>query len=560
MNKFPNETEEVKLREMREKEAEDLAQILAQKYKLPYLDLSRMSIEIDALKIVPEENAQKSKLAVFQKTGKKLQIAVLSPNSEATLNTIKELEQKGFKTTLYLVSETSLKRALKRYSEVPEYVEASRGIIDVSPEKLQEFMRMAKSIDELKNIFSSATASKKNGKISELLEIILAGAISSDASDIHIEPQEKQIRLRLRLDGVLHDIFFFDYKIYNLLLSRVKLVSGLKLNIHDQAQDGRFSIHINDAEVEVRTSVIPESYGESIVLRILNPKTISVSFENLGIEKHLQEILAKEIKKPNGMILTTGPTGSGKTTTLYAFLRKIYTPEIKIITLEDPIEYHLSGIIQTQVEEEKGYDFSNGLRSVLRQDPDVIMVGEIRDLETAKIAINAALTGHLVLSTLHTNNAAGTIPRLIDLGVNPNIIAPAINATMAQRLVRKLCPKCKEKYSPEEKEIQAIEKLLESFPKNYPVPINKKEIKNISLWKAKGCEECNNIGYRGRMGIFEAILVDEKIEPLIMQKPSETEILRESANQGILNMQQDGILKVLNGMVSLEELGRVIEI
>ncbi len=533
---------EEKLKEMREREAEDLAKILAPKYNLPYLDLSRMAIELDALKIVPEEKAREAKLAVFQKAGKKLQIAVQSPNLETAKIILKELEEKGHKITLYLVSETSLSRVWKRYAEVPEYAELTRGIVDVSSQKMEEFMAQVKTFEDLKNIFSSAVGSKKDRKISELLEIILAGAISADASDIHIEPQEKQIRLRFRLDGVLNDIFFFEYNVYNLLLSRVKLVSGLKLNIHDQAQDGRFSIRLRETEVEVRTSVIPENYGESIVLRVLNPKSINVPFEELGIEKHLQEILIKEIKKPNGMILTTGPTGSGKTTTLYAFLKKLYTPEIKIITLEDPIEYHLRGIIQTQVEEDKGYTFSNGLRSILRQDPDVIMVGEIRDLETAKIAMNSALTGHLVLSTLHTNDAAGTIPRLIDLGVNPNIIAPAINVTMAQRLLRKLCDNCKEKYEPKKEELEII----------------KKEVKY--LYRAKGCSSCNNIGYKGRIGVFEAILIDEKIENLILQSPSEADILKAAKDQGILNMQQDGILKVINGITSLEELQRVVEL
>ena len=538
---------EEKLKEMREKETEDLAKILAPKYNLPYLDLSRMAIEIDALKIVPEEKARTAKLAVFQKTGKKLQIAIQGPNLETAKIILKELEEKGYKITLYLVSETSLSRAWKRYAEVPEYTELTKGIVDVSSQKMEEFMAQVKTFEDLKNIFSSAVASKKDRKISELLEIILAGAISAEASDIHLEPQEKQIRLRFRLDGVLNDIFFFEYNIYNLLLSRVKLVSGLKLNIHDQAQDGRFSIHLRETEIEVRTSVIPENYGESIVLRVLNPKSISVPFEELGIEKHLQEILIKEIKKPNGMILTTGPTGSGKTTTLYAFLKKLYTPEIKIITLEDPIEYHLRGIMQTQVEEDKGYTFSNGLRSILRQDPDVIMVGEIRDLETAKIAMNSALTGHLVLSTLHTRNAAGTIPRLIDLGVNPNIIAPAINVAMAQRLLRKLCNNCKEKYEPKKEEMEIIKK--------YNPPAGEKY-----LYRAKGCGSCNNIGYKERIGIFEAILIDAKMEDLILQKPSEKDILKTAKDQGILNMQQDGILKVLNGVTSLEELQRVVEL
>lgn len=541
-----DEKDQLNLKERREREAEDLAKILAPKYKLPYLDLSTMTIDLDALGLIPEDKAREGKIAVFQRVGQKLQIAIQSPNPELTRNLIKELEEKGFKPTLYLVSETSLERAWKRYAEASEYAEIPKGIVDVSSERLEEFMAQSKSIEDLKNLFSSLAASKKDRKTTEILELILAGAISSDASDVHIEPQEKSIRLRLRLDGILHDIIFFEYKIYNLLLSRIKLISGLKLNIHDQAQDGRFSIHIKEVEVEVRTSVIPENYGESIVLRVLNPKSISVPFEELGIEKQLFEILSKEIKKPNGMIITTGPTGSGKTTTLYAILKKISSPEIKIITLEDPIEYHLQGIIQTQVEEERDYTFSNGLRSIIRQDPDVIMVGEIRDLETAKIALNAALTGHLVLSTLHTNNAAGTIPRLIDLGVNPNIIAPAINVSLAQRLLRKICNKCKGKYEPKKEEREIIKKY------------SKSEVKY--LWRGKGCQECNGFGYKGRIGIFEAILIDEKIEKIILEKPTETEILEASKNQGILNMQQDGILKVLNGVTTLEELQKVVEL
>jgi len=554
---------------MRKSEAEDLAKLLSQKYNLPYLDLSRMTIDIDALKILAEEEARAGKLTVFQKVGQKLQVAIESPNPETTQRILRNLQEKGYKINTFLVSEQSLSRAWKRYSEVPEYEETQRGIIDISSEKLDEFLKKTSTIEELKNLFVSSATTQKNRKISEVLEIILAGALSADASDIHIEPQEKQIRLRFRLDGVLHDILLFDYKIYNLLLSRIKLVSGLKLNVRNQAQDGRFSIIKKEAqtgsrssdqsvgeEIAVRTSVVPEAYGESVVLRILNPKSIAIPFEELGIDKNLMAILEKELSKPNGMILTTGPTGSGKTTTLYAFLRKIYTPDTKIITLEDPVEYHLPNIVQTQVEEAIGYSFSAGLRSILRQDPDIIMVGEIRDLETAKTAINSALTGHLVLSTLHTNNAAGTIPRLIDLGVNPTSIAPAVNISMAQRLVRKLCDKCKKKQPASESEAAAVKKVIETFPLNRKKP----DAAEVFVWKAKGCKFCNSLGYKGRIGVYEAILIDEEVEPLILLNPTETEILKKSEKQGILNMKQDGILKVLNGTTSLDELQRVIEL
>lgn len=551
-----DEKNQEQIDDMRKKEAEDLARLLAQKYNLPYLDLSRMTIELDALKILPESEAKEGRLVIFQKVGKKLQIAIESPNPENTQIILRRLENDDYKLNIFMVSEASIVHALKRYSELPEYEEISRGLIEISGEKLAEFIKQASTIEKLITMFASSAAAQKNRKISEVLEIILAGAISADASDIHIEPQEGQVRLRFRLDGVLHDIFVFDYKIYNLLLSRVKLVSGLKLNIRNQPQDGRLSIKINNDEIEVRTSVIPESYGESVVLRILNPKSISVTFENLGMDSRLMEILDNEFKKPNGMLLTTGPTGSGKTTTLYAFLKKIYTQGSKIITLEDPVEYHLKDIVQTQVDEAAGYSFSEGLRSVLRQDPDIIMVGEIRDLDTAKTAINAALTGHFVLSTLHTNNAAGTIPRLIDLGVNPAAIAPAVNVAMAQRLVRKLCGKCKEKTEASSSEVEKIKKVVDSFPESCIKP----DTKRVFVWKSVGCEVCNNIGYKGRVGIFEAILVDAEVEPIITTNPTETEIIKAAQKQGLLNMKQDGILKVLNGTTSLDELERVVEL
>ena len=304
---------------MRKNEAEDLAMILSQKYNLPYLDLSRMTIDIDALKILKEEEARKGKLAVFQKIGQKIQVAVESPNPEETQRTIMALQEKGYKVSVSMVSEESLLRAWKRYGEIADYEETLIGVIDVSPEKLAEFLKQTPTIDDLRNLFIATATTQKNRKISEILEIILAGALSTEASDIHLEPQGNQVRLRFRLDGVLHDILFFDYKVYNLILSRIKLVSGLKLNIKNQSQDGRFSIKIKEEEMAVRTSVIPGSYGESIVLRILNPKSIAISFNDLGIDAKLMAVLEKELSKPNGMILTTGPTGSGKTTTLYAF-------------------------------------------------------------------------------------------------------------------------------------------------------------------------------------------------------------------------------------------------
>jgi type II secretory ATPase GspE/PulE/Tfp pilus assembly ATPase PilB-like protein len=326
--------------------------------------------------------------------------------------------------------------------------------------------------------------------------------------------------------------------------------------LHGKAQDGRFSIKIADIEIEIRTSLLPGGYGESVVLRILNPDAISVPLEDLGISDKLLQIILKEINKPNGMILNTGPTGSGKTTTLYAFLKKTYSPEIKIITIENPIEYHIKGILQTQTSEEKDYTFSEGLRSALRQDPDIIMVGEIRDDETAQIAVNSALTGHLVFSTLHTNNAAGTFPRLIDLGVNPKVLTSAINLAMAQRLVRKLCPACKKKTSPNEVDKVIIKKVIESIKDKEIL----KGINTQSIYEPVGCKECNFTGFKGRTGIYEAIMIDEKIEEVVVNNPSERELAKAAEEQGIPTMLQDGMIKVLQGVTSIKELARVIDL
>jgi type II secretory ATPase GspE/PulE/Tfp pilus assembly ATPase PilB-like protein len=307
-------------------------------------------------------------------------------------------------------------------------------------------------------------------------------------------------------------------------------------------------------DIEVRVSILPGPYGESVVMRLLNPKSINVPLEELGIPKKLLSVLQEEINRPDGMILTTGPTGSGKTTTLYAFLKKIYNPEVKIITIEDPIEYHLQGIVQSQVND-KGYNFAEGLRAAVRQDPDIIMVGEIRDNETASMAIDSALTGHLVFSTLHTNDAAGTFPRLIDLGVNPKVLTSAIRIAMAQRLVRKLCVFCKKEITLDGSIKKDIEDTLSSIEDKSEIPQNVDK-----MWVSVGCEKCHNTGYKGRIGIYEAIRTNGVIETAIENNPSEREIWNAAKGQGILTMKQDGVLKVLSGTTSFEELQRVISI
>lgn len=390
-------------------------------------------------------------------------------------------------------------------------------------------------------------------KTTDLVEIILAGAFFLEGSDIHIEPGEEEAKMRLRIDGVLHDVMTLDLDTYKRILARIKLLSRLKLNVTNRPQDGRFSILIEDISVEIRTSSIPAEYGESLVLRILNPKWV-VSMEELGLRKDLLRLFKKEIRKPNGMIICTGPTGSGKTTTLYAFLQKIITPEIKIITIEDPIEYHLKGVSQSQVDESHGYDFANGLRAVVRQDPDIILVGEIRDLETAQISLQASLTGHLVLSTVHTNDAAGTVARLQALGEDISNIAPALNIAIGQRLVREVCPKCVKMKKPTPKHFKEIKRTLKDLPDQVETP---KIAEDIKIPYAEGCKDCNFTGYKGRIGIFEAFVVDDEMERFILTSPSIADMREKAIEKGMVLMRQDGFIKVLEGKTTVAEVERV---
>src|SRR3989339_1303516 len=433
-----------------------------------------------------------------------------------------------------------------------EDVKKLLGSVAISPKIIEETDKGVKDIEGFKNKIEEYLSQN----VTELLDVILYGAIALDTSDIHVEPEQEKSRLRIRLDGILQYVVFFDRNIYRHLISRLKLLSKLKLNITDKPQDGRFTIGVKDLLIEIRTSSLPAEYGESIVMRILNPKSL-ISLEDLGLREDLYKIFQKEIEKPNGMIIVTGPTGSGKTTTLYAFLKKIQNPEIKIITIEDPIEYHLAGVSQTQVAPEKGYDFSDGLKSIVRQDPDVILVGEIRDLETAKIALQAALTGHLVLSTLHTNDAAGTIPRLVDLGAEPSSIAPALKMAVAQRLVRKVCKKCSTLSKPTEKELSEIKKGLKSLPSAIKIPdLDKAQIARV---KEGGCEACNFTGYKGRQGLFEAFLVNSKMEKFILTNPPVSSVRELAVKSGMATMYQSGLIDVVNGITTLDEVLRVVE-
>ncbi len=559
--KFDEDKEEKNLSDLRKQEEEDLVQTLAEdKYGIPPINLSGMPIDNDALRSITEKEAIEKEIAPFKLLGKDIHVAVRSPHKEKLDEMSEYFHDRGYIPHFYMASMASLNKAWERYKEISYASSSTAGSMAISSDTLKKIMVGIKNIDDIKKAIEEAEKDKAH-TTSHILEIALAGAIAIDVSDLHFEPEENSVHLRFRLDGVLHNVLEIPPIIHKFINSRIKLLSGLKLTNSSIAQDGRFSIFLDQDEISFRVSMMPGAYGESIVMRILNPKSIRVKLEDMGIEAKLFDIFMKEIKKPNGMILLTGPTGSGKTTTLYSFLQKIYSSEIKIITIEDPIEYHLPGITQTQTNDDKGYTFLEGLRSALRQDPDVIMVGEIRDSETAKIAVESALTGHLVFSTLHTNNAAGVIPRLIDLDVNPKILVSALSLSIAQRLVRKLCQKCKKEKVPSEEEVRIIKKVYENAKAcgkdftSYGIDMDAP----YKLYEPVGCGECNNTGYKGRMGIFEAIHNDASIEAIIPQNPSEREIKEIASHQGTLDMAEDGIVKILKGITSFEEVGGVVD-
>ena len=559
---FDEDKQNKKIDELRHQEEEDLVAMLAStKFNIPYVDLAAQVINNDALRILSEAESRELEVGPFDLVGKKLFLAVRSPLAPGAIEAEKLATGRGYTVVLHMASQASIAKVLTRYQDL-SYATASRsGGLDISQDVLVLMTEKVKTVEDAMVHIKAALADTSQHAISRILETILGAGIALGASDVHLEPEEDAVKLRLRLDGVLHNIMSFEPRTYQMLNSRIKLLSGLKLTIKNNPQDGRFSSFLNDKEINYRTSLIPGAYGESIVLRILNPESIQVQLDALGITPALYEIFMREIKKPNGLILLTGPTGSGKTTTLYAFLQKIYRPEIKIITIEDPIEYHLPGITQTQTDHKQGYTFLEGLRSSLRQDPDVIMVGEIRDAETAKIAVESALTGHLVFSTLHTNNASGVIPRLIDLEVNPKILVSALSCSIAQRLVRRLCTECKYERDITADEKTHVERIWdEALREGKDLSKSGVMRTQAKLWSAKGCEHCNSTGYKGRVGVFETVLTDESIERIIMQSPTERDIKKVSEAQQILDMKEDGLVKIMQGITDFPELMSVVDI
>ena len=515
-----------------------------------YVNLQGVRVAEEALRVIPEDKARQLRAVCFYYIPyRELRIGTVDIENPDLVEYAKDLQKKkNTKVRIYLISVYSLEEVLNQYSRLPK-ISHVVSKVEISYEDLSKFNTIS-SFQQIQE-----EAHKVN--TTELLNLIVAAAIKFDASDIHIESEEDSIIVRYRLDGILHEVARMDKKILKQLSTRIKILSDLKINVVDKPQDGHFTIEVEGKRIDVRVSTIPTNFGESIVMRLLRYDIGLIRLEELGIPEYYMSLVEREIHKPNGMVIVCGPTGSGKSTTLYAVLNKLKEKENKIITIEDPIEYQIEGITQTQVDPKKGYTFASGLRALVRQDPDIILVGEIRDEETVDIAVNAALTGHLVLSTLHTNNAAGAVPRFLSMGAKPYLLAPALSLVIGQRLVRRLCKFCRVQADYSEEKISEIKKELENLP-----PAIREKIGTEYVFyrpSENGCRECLGLGYKGRIGIYEMFVVDSDVEKIIISKGmAEDEIKQTLVSKGMVTMVQDGLLKALEGITSVDEVYRVI--
>lgn len=543
---------EEKMHEIRRQQEEEQAKRVAEGFSLAYANLARFPISATALSLVNKKDAFEGELAVIQKRGKILTIALANPDDQEAEQILQKLEAQGFQCQKIIVSHSSLQRAWSFYEEKVQEKLITRRVT-LATEAIERFQNEIKEIKQIKEKVNQIAEEQT----SEIIEFILAAGLKTEASDIHLEPRQDNISLRLRIDGILYESGLLPLDKYHSILSRIKLLSELKLNIHDKPQDGRFTIVVKPQSIEVRTSVLPGPNGEAVVLRILDPKTISLNLADLGFREDELPLIENQIKKTTGLILTTGPTGSGKTTTLYACLKKIASPKINVITVEDPIEYHLPYINQTQINTEAGYEFATALRSIMRHDPDVILIGEIRDRDTALITVNAALTGHLVFSTVHTNDAAGAVPRLLDLGVSSTNLPAALDLVMAQRLVRKICIQCSQKTKLGFELANKIKTTLSDLSEKVKAP-QFNEDSQIFQASEKGCSACHFTGYKGRVAVFELFLVDAEMEKVISRHPTHAEMLEAAQQKGMTTMTQDGLIKVINGVTTIEEIERVL--
>ena len=543
-----------KIKEHRIKEEDRLMEYLAEKYRIPVVRMTGTQVDPNALQLVKEAEAREARAAVYSHLKGTLGIAVNEPNNPKLKEVLRALEERGYSHKLALASTQTLERMWEFYKDIVATSASTPGTLSITNKELTEETKDVRSLESAKQLLEGMKEMSMARKISKNVGYITAIAIAINASDIHLEPNSDGGVVRYRIDGVLTDVAQFSKKEFKQLITRMKLVSHMKITARG-AQDGGFVIRLPDRTISVRASVIPDEEGGAFVLRLLDPNNVIHDIQTLGLHPVILKVFNEHIKRPNGMILTTGPTGSGKTTTLYSFLNAIKTEEVKIITLEDPIEYRLRGIVQTQID--KNYSFASGLRSILRQDPDIILVGEIRDEEVAEIAVQSALTGHLVLSTLHTNDALGALPRLAQLKIDSQAFSRAINIIIAQRLVRLLCEKCSEQHPLTDEQKKKIHDLIAEFPEGY----RDKELHTDMIKRpseaSKGCKHCTG-GYRGRIGVFEVFEVNDAVEQAYRSAGGITAMQNAVKDQGLPFMKDDGLWKVLQGMTSLEEIERVV--
>ncbi len=518
--------------------------------KIPLKEVAVEQVPLKTLELIPEETAKYYQMIPLEKAEKYLEIGMIYPEDLKAQEALKFLARQGkFNYKVFLITPNTFKNLLKQYRTLKREVGLAleeletelreEGIKTKSP-TAAEFERMA-----------------EEAPITKIVAVILRHAVEGSASDIHIEPTREKLRVRFRFLGDLHSSIFLPLRILPAVVARIKILSNLKIDEARIPQDGRFSTEIDGKSIDFRVSTFPTTLGEKVAIRVLDPATGLKSFEDLGLEERNLKVVKEGISKPYGLILATGPTGCGKTTTLYAILQMLNKEGVNIVSIEDPVEYFIEGINQSQVKPEIGYDFVNGLRHILRQDPDIIMVGEIRDEETANLVIHAALTGHIVLSTLHTSNALGVIPRLVDMGIKPYLLPSVLQLAMAQRLVRKLCDSCKKKIKPSPEIKSLILKEIDELP-----PAIKKNIKlpaSFEIFAPQGCQKCGSAGYSGRIAVFEILSMTDSLAEIILKEPSEINILEEAKRQGMITMKQDGILKALRGITTIEEILRVAE-
>lgn len=517
----------------------------AQYYDFPFINLKGQTIRKDILFVIPEPIASTHKIIAFDGDDKNIKIATTNPDNLEIFEFIQK--KTGLKVKINLTTPDSIRDCLKQYhknlkAEFDYLTKEKKG----GQEQTQELKKLAEDLPVVR-----------------IVDTLLEYAIFQEASDIHIEPEEKDVIIRYRIDGILHDVMTLPKNVQSGIAARIKILANLKVDEHRMPQDGRFKINAPEYKVSFRVSIIPTFDGEKIVMRLLNEKAQILNLEQLGFQSGPLEIVKRNIKKPHGMILVTGPTGSGKTTTLYTVLNLLNTPEVNISTVEDPIEYRMPRVNQSQINPKIGFTFAMGLRALLRQDPDIIMVGEIRDEETAEIGVHAAMTGHLVLSTLHTNDAITTLPRLHDMNIPSFLIATTTNVIIAQRLVRKICPNCIQSYNLSKENIEELNKqmnvnnLLKTLEKEKAILNAKQGLESVLFYRGKGCKKCGNTGYKGRIGIYEVLDISEEIGNLILKKASAPEIREQALKEGLITIVEDGFIKAKNGITTIEEIMRV---